>query len=84
MNTKLTLTIQKEVIVTAKAYAKEKGQSLSDLVENYFKLITNDRREIEAEQLSPRIQRLRGIIQVEEDFDYKEVLTEELIKKYDS
>lgn len=36
MNTKLTLTIEKEVIATAKAYAKEKGQSLSDLVENYF------------------------------------------------
>lgn len=82
MNTKLTLTIEKEVIKTAKEYAKEKGQSLSDLVENYFKLITRDRREILPEQLSPRIQRLRGIMTIDDDFDYKEVLTEELSKKY--
>ena len=82
MNTKLTLTIEKEVIKTAKEYAKEKGQSLSDLVENYFKLITRDRRELKPEQLSPRVQRLRGIIKVDDDFDYKEVLADELAKKY--
>lgn len=82
MNTKLTLTIEKEVIKTAKEYAKQKGQSLSDLVENYFKLITSDRREIQPEQLSPRIQRLRGIMTVDDDFDYKGVLIEELSKKY--
>ncbi|MEM6736185.1 MAG: DUF6364 family protein, partial [Bacteroidota bacterium] len=52
MNTKLTLTIEEEVIKIAKEYAKEKGQSLSDLVENYFKLITINRRQIEPEQLS--------------------------------
>lgn len=83
MNTKLTLTIEEEVIKTAKEYAKEKGQSLSDLVENYFKLISKDRREIQPEQLSIRIQRLRGIMTIDEDFDYKKVLTEELSKKYD-
>jgi len=83
MNTKLTLTIEKEVIKTAKEYAKDKGQSLSDLVENYFKLITRDRRKIQPEQLSPKIQRLRGIMTIDDDFDYKEVLTEELSKKYD-
>ena len=82
MNTKLTLTIEKEVIETAKEYAKEKGQSLSGLVENYFKLITRDRREILPEQLSPKVQRLRGIMAIEQDFDYKEVLAEELSKKY--
>ncbi|MFO7825835.1 MAG: DUF6364 family protein [Cyclobacterium sp.] len=82
MNTKLTLTIEKEVIKTAKDYAKEKGQSLSDLVENYFKLITISRRKIQPNQLSPRIQRLRGIIQVDSDFNYKEVLNEELSKQH--
>lgn len=82
MNTKLTLTIEKEVIQVAKEYAKEKGQSLSDLVENYFKLLTNDRRPIKSEDLSPRVQRLRGIIKVDKDLDYKQILTEELLKKY--
>ena len=83
MNTKLTLTIEKEIIEEAKEYAKVKGQSLSDLVENYFKLITKESREIKPKQLSPRIQRLRGILKVDKDFDYKKDLEEELAKKYE-
>ncbi len=82
MNTKLTLTIEKDVIKEAKYYAKEKGQSLSDLVENYFKLLIKDRLEVKPNQLSPRVKRLRGILNVDKDFDYKQVLTEELSKKY--
>lgn len=82
MNTKLTLTIEKEIIKIAKEYAKEKGQSLSDLVENYFKLITNDRRPLKSKDLSPRTRRLRGIIKSKEELNYKEILTEELLKKY--
>lgn len=83
MNTKLTLTIEKEVIKEAKEYAKEKGQSLSDLVENYFKLLTKDERKIKANHLSPRIKRLRGILKAYKDFDYKKALEEELSKKYE-
>ena len=82
MNTKLTLTIEKEVIQIAKEYAKEKGQSLSDLVENYFKLITRDRRPLKGNELSPRIKRLRGIIKADKELNYKQILTEELLKKY--
>jgi hypothetical protein len=82
MNTKLTLTIEKDVIKSAKDYAKDKGHSLSELVENYFKLITSDHRDITPEELSPRIKRLRGIIKVESGKDYKAILEEELTKKY--
>lgn len=82
MNTKLTLTIEKEIIEIAKEYAKEKGQSLSEMVENYFKLITVQKREIKPEQLSPRVRRLRGIIKTNERIDHKQILTEELSKKY--
>ena len=39
MDTKLTLTIEKDVIDRAKDYAKKKGRSLSDLIENYLKLL---------------------------------------------
>lgn len=52
MNTKLTLTIEKEVIESAKKYAREKGQSLS------------------------------GMIKSDQNTDYKQILTEELSKKY--
>jgi hypothetical protein len=82
MNTKLTLTIEKEVIEIAKEYAKEKGLSLSEMVENYFKLITVNRRKIKPKQISPKVRKLRGIINASENFDYKQILTEELSKKY--
>lgn len=82
MNTKLTLTIEKEVIEIAKEYAKEKGQSLSEMVENYFKLITVNRKKVKQKQLSPKVKKLRGIIKTGDNFDYKQILTEELSKKY--
>lgn len=82
MNTKLTLTIEKEVIEAVKEYAKERGQSLSEMVENYFKLVTVSRRKVEEKQLSPKVRKLRGIIKTDEDIDYKQILIEELSKKY--
>jgi hypothetical protein len=82
MNTKLTLTIEKEVIEIAKKYAKEKGQSLSEMVENYFKFVTVKRIKTKEKELSPKVRKLRGILKVNKDFDYKEILTEELSKKY--
>jgi hypothetical protein len=82
MNTKLTLTIEKEIIEVAKKYAKEKGQSLSEMVENYFKLLTVKRRKISEKQLSPKVRKLRGIMKTDHNIDYKQILTEELSKKY--
>lgn len=82
MNTKLTLTIEKEVIEIAKKYAKDKGQSLSELVENYFKFVTVNRPKLKEQELSPRVQRLRGIIKTNKKLNYKEILSEELAKKY--
>lgn len=44
MNTKLTLTIEREIIERAKNYAKEKNRSLSDIIENYLKILTKEER----------------------------------------
>ncbi|QTE23437.1 DUF6364 family protein [Polaribacter cellanae] len=82
MNTKLTLTLEKKVIEIAKKYAKEKGQSLSEMVENYFKFITKSENVVEEKELSYKVSKLRGIIKTETDIDYKKTLTEELSKKY--
>lgn len=71
METKLTLTIEKTIIQTAKEYAKDKGQSLSEMVENYFKLVTADRRKVNPEQLTPRVQRLRGVLKTDTALDHK-------------
>lgn len=83
MSTKLTLSLEKEVIETAKEYAKEKGQNLSEMVENYFKFITVRKPKVEEKQLSPQVHKLRGIIKITEEINYKKILTEELSKEYD-
>jgi len=83
MNTKLTLTLKKEIIEQAKKYASEKGRSLSEMVENYFKYLTELKLEEKPEKLSPRVKKLRGIVKVNPDFDYKKILDEERVKKFE-
>lgn len=80
MTTKLTLTIDDSVISGAKKYAKNKGKSLSDIVENYLKTLTT--KESKEETIAPRILKLMGSIELPEDFDYKKELTKGLAKKY--
>jgi len=80
MNTKLTLTIEQSVIERAKKYAKEKGRSLSDIIENYLKSITAEQRV--ADDISPLINSLRGSFKAPESFDYKKELSKELSEKY--
>ncbi|ELR72637.1 hypothetical protein C900_01016 [Fulvivirga imtechensis AK7] len=82
MNTKLTLTLEKEVIEKAKKYAAEKGRSLSELVENYFQFLTETPEQEKEIKLSPKVSKLRGVLKVNSDFDYKKVLEEELLKKF--
>jgi hypothetical protein len=82
MNTKLTLTIEKEVIEVAKKYALDKGQSLSEIVENYFKFVAVKRMKVKENELSPRVRKLKGIINVDQVIDYNQIVIEELSKKY--
>jgi hypothetical protein len=81
MDAKLTLNIDKEIATKAKVYAKTKGRSLSGLVENYLKLLTNDSTAIETE-LSPVIKSLLGSVSLPVDFNYKKEMSDYLSKKY--
>jgi hypothetical protein len=81
MNTKLTLTIEQPVIERAKAYAKEKGRSLSDIIENYLKAITLEHRESDKE-ITPLVRSLMGSFKAPADFDYKKELAKGLTEKY--
>ena len=80
MNTKLTLTIEQSIIEKAKLYAKEKGRSLSDIIENYLKVITSEQRT--KEEFSPLVNSLRGSFKTPENFDYKKELSQGLSEKY--
>ena len=81
MDAKLTLNINKDVARRAKVYAKKEGRSLSDLVENYLKLLTKNSA-IEDSEYSPRVKALLGSVTLPKDFDYKKKLADALVKKY--
>lgn len=81
MNTKLTLTIEQTLIEKAKEYAKGKGRSLSDIVENYFKVIVKEEGIVKSES-TPIADSLRGSFKAPKDFDYKKELTKALAEKY--
>jgi hypothetical protein len=82
MNTKLTLTLDQNTIEEAKKYASNKGSSLSEIVENYLNLITEKSEQKVMHKSPSQINKLRGILKVDDNFDYKEILSEERIKKH--
>jgi hypothetical protein len=82
MITKLTLTMEHSVIDSAKKYARQKGKSLSDIVENYLKSIATP--EDTTEKLSPKVMKMMGVIKLPQDYDYKKELGNALAKKYKS
>jgi hypothetical protein len=95
MVTKLTLTIDHEVIEAAKIAARDCGRSLSDLVENYLRSFTALQSEkvvdtsgslLVADQdlvYSSRLQSLQGIAKNDNGFDYKKQLAAIKKKRFD-
>lgn len=81
MNIKLTLTIEERIIHRAKRYAKQNGRSLSGIIENYLKIITQE-EEQEKKQISPLVKSLKGSFKAPENFDYKKDLSNGLSDKY--
>ncbi len=82
MNTKLTLTIEQEIIKRAKAYAKDKNRSLSDIIENYLKSLTNEAPQAQGKALNPVVKSLKGSFKMPSDLDYKKELRDRVQKKY--
>jgi hypothetical protein len=79
MTTKLTLTIEEDIIKLAKKYAADKGRSLSDLIENYLKnLVMKETKE----EFSPKVKKLMGSVSAPADFDYKKALSDAIAKKH--
>jgi len=81
MNTKLTLTIEQSLIEKAKKYAKSKGRSLSDIVENYLKVIIKEEG-IKVVDSTPIVSSLRGSFKAPKDLNYKDELSKGLADKY--
>lgn len=83
MDTKLTLSINKEVIEKAKEYARSRRVSLSKLIETYLLYVTSEKEENkENKEVSPLVKSLTGVIDLPADYDYKENYSGHLKDKY--
>lgn len=79
MNTKLTLSIEREIIEQAKVYAKKTGRSLSDIIQSYLSVLTQD---IKSSDLSPNTKKLKGSVKLPDDLDVKSEYTDYLSRKH--
>lgn len=83
MNTKLTLSIDKEVIDQAKSYVKEEGQSLSKVVEKYLRNLVSRPKMTEREKAFKRLEkRIKNRKPVEPDINYDELKYQYLKEKH--
>ncbi|MFZ4524722.1 MAG: DUF6364 family protein [Chlorobium sp.] len=84
MLAKLTLTIDDEVISRAKIYAQRKQRSVSKIVEEYLKNVSDiDRTDIPTSQLDAEItNRITGMFKENYSGEsYKEILSAALMEK---
>ena len=80
MDTKLTLSVDKAIIEKAKDYAKSHKISLSRLIESYLaSLISRKDSDI---AITPLVESLSGVIELNDDFDFKSEYSDYLNEKY--
>ena len=78
MTTKLTLSIDEEKVKKIKHYSKMNGISVSKFFEQHIDTVTSTKKKKQKD-----VSKLLGAFgNVKEPFDWKEVKTEHLIKKY--
>ena len=73
--------LEQSIIEKAKKYAKTKGRSLSDLIENYLKVLTKEDKK-PGTKITPLVKSLKGSFEPPTDFDYKKALAKGLSEKY--
>ncbi len=81
MITKLTLTVEEDVLNFAKKYATLNGSTLSGIVEEFLKKLP-EKKPIKQKKFSPVIEELLGSVKLPDDFNYKETLGGEIMKKH--
>ncbi len=79
MKTKLTLTYEKSIIKRVKLYAKNTGRSLSEIIEHYLDITTQD---IDTETISPKLKKIVGAVKLPKNIDEEKELRSYLEKKH--
>jgi hypothetical protein len=80
MDTKLTLSLNKDTIEQAKKYAKKKNISLSKLIESYLNKVSSADRE--TPEISPLVKSLSGVLPLPKGHDPKKSYGDFLAAKH--
>jgi hypothetical protein len=80
MLVKLTLTVEETLIKKAKAYAKNTGRSLSELIGNYLGILTEEQNDMG--QLSTKLKKIVGAAKLPDNFDEKKELSDYFQNKH--
>lgn len=80
MQTKLTLRLEDQLIEHAKLYAAQAGKSVSQIVADYFRLLTSQKTKTSVPS-TPITQSLRGLLRESnlDENDYKKYLEEKYL-----
>jgi len=78
---KLTLTIEDDVLLQAKEFAKQQGLSLSAVVEKYLRSVAENQPKKEI-PMTPIVKSLSGSLKDDFAEDYKEELYQALAEKH--
>lgn len=77
---KLTLSIDNKIITTAKDLAAKQHTSVSEMFTNFIKAVAV--KEKQYGKLSPLAKQATGLVKIDANKDYKELLTDSLMDKY--
>lgn len=79
--TKLTLSVEEEIVEKAKSHAAANGTSVSAMFSNFVKSLDAGRNR-PSRRIGPLTRKLTGILQLPPGKDYRDALTDALEEKY--
>lgn len=82
MGNKLTLSIEKEIIQGAKEYAQSQGRSLSNIISEYLKSLSQSKTKEVIFEEDAVLESLFGSVKNPKNSSYKELLKDALTDKY--
>jgi len=78
--TKLTLSVDEEIVEQAKTIARTRGTSVSAMFSEFVRAASAPRRR--PRTMGPLTRKVSGLVKLPPGGDYKELLTEALMEKY--
>ena len=81
MSSKLTLSVDPEVVARAKEYAERNNTSVSELVQTYLSIVTKPTKPGREKELPPVLASLRSLVK-DDGLDYREEYRKHLVAKY--